>query len=124
MISVSQATEIVLSHAEKGSIKTLPMHEALGFVLAEDIFAKDPLPPFPASIKDGYAIVSQDGAGIRKVGGDATAGCGPEDYKVTSGMCIRINTGAPVPPGADAVIQVNAQYIVSSLMDFEVLNMC
>lgn len=117
MISVSQATEIVLSHAEKGSIKTLPMHEALGFVLAEDIFAKDPLPPFPASIKDGYAIVSEDGAGNRKVGGDATAGCGPEDYKVTSGMCIRINTGAPVPPGADAVIQVEDTELVKESED-------
>lgn len=92
------------------------MLEALGFVLAEDIFAKDPLPPFPASIKDGYAVLSQDGAGARKVGGDATAGCGPEDHTVTSGMCIRINTGAPVPPGADAVVQVNAQYFTICCM--------
>ena len=33
--------------------------DALGRVLAEDINAKDPLPPFPASIKDGYAVIGQ-----------------------------------------------------------------
>lgn len=33
------------------------MTDALGFYLAEDVFAADPLPPFPASIKDGYAVV-------------------------------------------------------------------
>ncbi len=31
--------------------------EALGGILAEDVFARDPLPPFPASIKDGYAVL-------------------------------------------------------------------
>lgn len=33
--------------------------DALGFYLAEDVYAKDPLPPFPASIKDGYAVVGK-----------------------------------------------------------------
>ena len=38
---------------------SVPVADALGLVLAEDIFAKDPLPPFPASIKDGYAVVGK-----------------------------------------------------------------
>lgn len=33
--------------------------DALGYVLAEDVYAKDPLPPFPASIKDGYAVLGR-----------------------------------------------------------------
>ena len=48
--------------------------DALGRVLAEDIHAKDPLPPFPASIKDGYAVIASDGDGHRIVLGDSTAG--------------------------------------------------
>jgi hypothetical protein len=48
--------------------------EALGRVLAEDVLAKDPLPPFPASIKDGYAVLASDGAGKRKVLGTSIAG--------------------------------------------------
>ncbi|KAG7165820.1 Gephyrin-like [Homarus americanus] len=96
MISVSEALSTVLSHAEQCANKTLPMQESLGFVLAQNIIAKDPLPPFPASIKDGYAVLASDGAGLRTVGGDSTAGCSPEKTRVSSGMCIRVNTGAPV----------------------------
>ncbi|XP_050734795.1 gephyrin-like isoform X2 [Eriocheir sinensis] len=106
MIQVSQAVEIVLSHAELCITETIHTKNALGFVLAENIHAKDPLPPFPASIKDGYAVLASDGAGLRAVKGDSTAGCSPGKLEVTSGTCVRVNTGAPVPSGADAVVQV------------------
>lgn len=106
LITVEEATEIIMKNAWQCGAKRVGMAESLGYVLAEDIRAKDPLPPFPASIKDGYAIVASDGAGLRRVKGSSTAGCKPEEYVVNSGECIRINTGAPVPPGADAVIQV------------------
>jgi hypothetical protein len=59
-----------------------------------------------ASIKDGYAVISGDKAGLRKVIGASNAGNKPEDQKLQPGTCVRINTGAPVPPGADAVVQV------------------
>ena len=59
-----------------------------------------------ASIKDGYAVISSDKAGLRKVIGASNAGNKPEDHKLQPGSCVRINTGAPVPPGADAVVQV------------------
>lgn len=111
MIPVSEATEIVLSYAEVCATKTVTMQDALGYVLAQDIFAKDPHPPFPASIKDGYAVLASDGVGLRTVVGDSTAGCSPEMLHVRSGMCIRVNTGAPVPPGADAVVQVRDNFL-------------
>ena len=48
--------------------------EASGFVLSSDVHAPEPLPPFRASIKDGYAVLAADGAGARKVLGDSIAG--------------------------------------------------
>ena len=45
------------------------------------MYAKDPLPPFPASIKDGYAVIAADGDGVRKVLGDSVAGAQVSDFK-------------------------------------------
>lgn len=51
MIPVEEALDMVLSVAQRLPPVTLPIHEALGKILAEDITAPDPLPPYPASIK-------------------------------------------------------------------------
>lgn len=51
IVSVQQATNIILSIAKRLSPVTLPLHDALGAILAEEIVAPEPLPPFPASIK-------------------------------------------------------------------------
>jgi gephyrin len=59
--------------------------DALGRVLAEDVFAKDPLPPFPASIKDGYAVLASDGAGKRQVQGTSVAGVNVREVRI---VCI------------------------------------
>ena len=77
-----------------------------------ELTASYPLPPFPASIKDGYAVHSADGAGIRKVITAVTAGDQRTSIDVPRGHCVRINTGAPVPPSCDAVIQVEDTKIV------------
>ena len=53
MISVEEAQNIVLGHCSTLGIIKMKFSEAHGFILAEDVFATDPLPPFPASIKDG-----------------------------------------------------------------------
>jgi gephyrin len=63
-----------LDHAEALDTEMVGFTEALGRVLAEDVFARDPLPPFPASIKDGYAVLASDGAGKRQVLGTSVAG--------------------------------------------------
>merc|ERR1711892_1186263 len=91
--------------------------DSLGRVLCQDVVAKDPLLPFPASIKDGYAVIAKDGAGIRKVIGDASAGCDPGMGKLTNLEVIRINTGAPVPPGTDAVVMVEETKLVKKTDD-------
>jgi len=91
--------------------------ETLGRVLCQDVVAKDPLPPFPASIKDGYAVIANDGAGIRKVRGEASAGCDPAMDLLSKNEVFRINTGAPVPPGADAVVMVEETKLIKKTED-------
>ncbi|XP_013398832.1 gephyrin isoform X2 [Lingula anatina] len=105
LITVEEAVDMVLSEAPVLGVEKVFYKDALGRILAEDVYAKDPLPPFPASIKDGYAVVAADGAGDRIVLGDSTAGSVPKG-EVIPGYCIRISTGAPIPKGADAVVQV------------------
>ncbi|KAK3092834.1 hypothetical protein FSP39_007734 [Pinctada imbricata] len=105
LISVEEALNIVLQDANILGTEMVHFKKSIGRILAEDVFAKDPLPPFPASIKDGYAVLASDGDGMRLVAGDSTAGDVPKN-KVMPGYCVRINTGAPLPSGADAVIQV------------------
>lgn len=93
---------------------------ALGFVIAEDVDAKDPLPPFPASIKDGYAVKVgpqlKEGS-LLNVTGDSTAGESPEKCQVDTNFSVRISTGAPVPSGADAVIQIEDTELVEKTED-------
>nr|CAD7440819.1 unnamed protein product [Timema bartmani] len=105
LLDVDTAQRIVLEHAELIGTETVKFKDALGRVLAENVLAKDPLPPFPASIKDGYAVIASDGAGPRTVLGDSTAGPS-EPAPLKQGQCVRINTGAPLPAGADCVVQV------------------
>nr|KAG5691636.1 hypothetical protein BaRGS_023807 [Batillaria attramentaria] len=74
MVTVDQAVSTVLEETPILSIVTVHLADALGYYLAEDVHASDPLPPFPASIKDGYAVVVADGRGVRKVMGESSAG--------------------------------------------------
>ncbi|XP_042181206.1 gephyrin a isoform X3 [Oncorhynchus tshawytscha] len=79
--------------------------DGMGRVLAQDVYAKDNLPPFPASVKDGYAVRAADGPGDRFIIGESQAGQQPT-HTVMPGQVMRVTTGAPVPCGADAVVQV------------------
>ena len=107
MILVSKALSIVLSSVQPTKKRHLVnLHTGLlGKVLMEDVRAKDPYPPFAASIKDGYAVIAADGAGVRRVVEPITAGHMPQQ-SINRGFCSRINTGAPIPLGSDAVVPV------------------
>ena len=74
LIDVATAQKTVLQYAGVLGTEVVDFSVTLGRVLAEDVFAKDPLPPFPASIKDGYAVLASDGAGKRRVQGTCIAG--------------------------------------------------
>ncbi|MCC8247849.1 molybdopterin molybdotransferase MoeA [Saccharothrix luteola] len=85
-----------------------PVADCLGLVLAEDLVATVPLPPFDNSAMDGYAVRSADVASVPvelPVADDIPAGR-PASAPLAAGTAHRIMTGAPVPAGADAVVQV------------------
>ncbi len=105
MISVAAAQEIVLAQAQRLKPVRVRVADALGLVLAEAVQAQEPLPPFAAAVKDGYAVVAADGPGVYPVAGEVTAGH-MTAMRVRSGTVAYITTGAPLPPGADAVVMV------------------
>ncbi len=111
MLSVEEALERVLAFFHTLEAERVPILETLGRVLAEDAYADVDIPPLANSAMDGYAVLAQDtkGAGPTsprrlRVIGDLAAGYVTET-SVTPSTAIRIMTGAPVPPGADAVVR-------------------
>ncbi len=111
MISVEEALERILNEIQPLPIETIPLARTSGQVLAEDIIAGDDIPPFANSAMDGFALRSRDsqsqtGLPVRlRVTGNIAAGH-MSDSVVENGTAMRIMTGAPVPAGADAVIQI------------------
>jgi len=101
--------QAALIHA--GASELIDLLVAAGRVLAEPILADRNLPPFPRSTRDGYAVRSDDVAGIPTtldVIGEIKAGESVENIpkQVRAGQTASIMTGAPVPDGADAVVMV------------------
>ena len=111
MISVEEALARILTEITPLSVKLVPLPAASGLVLAQDIVAQEDIPPFANSAMDGFALLSQDsqpqhGQPPRlRITGEVAAGY-VADHAVEEGTTMRIMTGAPVPPGADSVIQV------------------
>jgi molybdenum cofactor synthesis domain-containing protein len=105
MIAIEEALAIIAREVPVLAAITLPFGEALGYVLAEDIFADEPMPPFPAASVDGYAVVAADGPGWRHIAGDQMAGY-MAGVKIEPGTAARVTTGAPIPPGADAMVMI------------------
>jgi molybdopterin molybdotransferase len=111
MISVEEALERILAEIAPLNVTKVPLPDSLGLILAEDVIAQENIPPFANSAMDGFALLSQDtqprnGQPPRlRVTGEVAAGY-VADHAVEPGTTMRIMTGAPVPPGADAVIQV------------------
>ena len=107
----AEAREIIAEHLPLLQIEHVPLTEAIGRILADDITAPEDHPPFPASTMDGYAVFSQDHSPWREIIGTQNAG-DTIDAEVTEGYAIRIMTGAPLPSGADAVVPVEATELV------------
>lgn len=116
LISVAEAQALVVDMCPDAGTELVPFQEACGRILAEDVYATDPLPPFPASIKDGYAVIASDGDGVRKVVEAIPAGSNPTQ-QVRPGHCARISTGAPVPEPCDAVVQVEDTELIRASED-------
>ena len=99
-----EAAALLLREVRSPAAERVKLAQALGRILAEDVAARLPVPPFDKSPFDGYACRASDVPGRLRVIGVAAAGCRalPE---IRAGEALRIFTGAPIPPGADAVVK-------------------
>jgi molybdopterin molybdotransferase len=111
-LTVQQALTAVLAGVAVLPAEQVPLLDALGRVLAQDVVARESLPPFANSSMDGYALLAADLANASpdtpatlRVIGDVAAGA-VLDVAVERGTAVRIMTGAPLPLGADAVVPV------------------
>lgn len=85
----------------------IPIENAAGRVLAEDIFARHNLPPFDNSAMDGYAVICEDAG--EKVRSEHTVLAGDrEQIRISKGFAARIMTGARIPEGTECVVPVEA----------------
>ncbi len=108
MVPLAEALAIVLRESTLLPTEEVSLEEALGRVLREDIRADADQPPFDRAAMDGYAVRAEDAAKapVRlRVAGEVKAGQWPQ-HAVGPGEAVRVMTGAPVPPGATAVQQV------------------
>ncbi len=105
MVSIADATAMIMAHAQPLGGEEIDALTALGRVLATDIAAPEDIPDVPKAAMDGYALRAGDGLAPRRVVGELTAG-GDTTVALGPGEATRIMTGAPMPPGADAMIPV------------------
>ncbi|XP_012215540.1 gephyrin [Linepithema humile] len=120
MVSVEEAVdEIVRSAREenKTEVEVIDANNAYGRMLYDEVYSNCHLPPFRASIKDGYAVLASDGKGKRKVLCGVKAGASDIPVVLVPGTCVRVNTGAPIPDEATAVVQVEDTKLVSKTSD-------
>lgn len=111
LVSREEALNLLLSSIKPvDQTELVPIEKAAGRVLARDLVAYMDIPPFDRAAMDGYAVRAEDTYGaselnpkvLKRVGvlraGEST------ERRLERGECIRIATGCPIPPGADAVV--------------------
>jgi molybdopterin molybdotransferase len=110
--TVEETQEAIRRRVRRLPVEQVPLLEAPGRVLAASVTADIDVPPFDNTAVDGYAVRAADTAGagpetpvaLRTLA-DVPAGVTGQEA-VTAGTAARIMTGAPVPPGADAIVMV------------------
>ena len=111
MLTVEEALEKILDEIKTLDEESVPILDSLGQVLAEDIISDINVPPLDNSAMDGYAVIAADTKGAStaspkflKVIDTIMAGS-ISRQEIISGTAARIMTGAPIPKGADSVVQ-------------------
>lgn len=108
LTELADAWAVLSENAEPLPVESVSLDRAEGRVLARDVCCKSDVPPFDKSMMDGFAVRSADcaapGATLKLIG---TAAAGHADMAaLRQGQTARINTGAPLPAGADAVARI------------------
>ena len=121
LLSVAQALQGVLGRARSLPGRDVDLAGALGLILDEPIHADIDLPPFTKALMDGYAVRSSDLGATDEVRllvvAEILAGQTSERM-IGPGEAARIMTGAPLPPGADAVVAVERSTVDSADPDW------
>lgn len=110
MIDVDEALARILAAFHQLPMVRVPLAEAVGYVLSVDVIASASVPAFANAAMDGFAIRAVDSIDAAKTPATlmviAEVAAGTEStVPVAAGAAVRIMTGAPLPPGADAVIR-------------------
>jgi len=105
MISIEKAYEIVMQNAYQLETEKVSFTDSLGRILAEDVHSDIEMPPFDKSAMDGYACRKDDLKNLLEIIEVIPAGKTPEK-RIGKNQCANIMTGAPIPEGADMVVQV------------------
>jgi molybdopterin molybdotransferase len=105
MLSIDEARAAVLAEVRPLASQEVAIADALGRVLAQDVTAAADVPGFANSAMDGFAVRSGPAGRRLRIAGESRAGA-PATATLNDGEAIRISTGAMLPEGADAVLQI------------------
>jgi molybdopterin molybdotransferase len=115
LVDAEVAAALVLEHTPVLPLERVPLGDAVGRVLAQDLRAPAELPAFAASAVDGFAVRAADaGKALREVG-ESAAGR-PFEGRVEPGTAARILTGGVVPDGADTVVMFEDAHVVGQMV--------
>src|SRR5438105_846286 len=105
LIDADVAAALVFERTPVLGVERVHLADCVGRVLAEDLIAGAPLPAFPSSAVDGYAVRAADAGRTLRVVGESAAGR-PFEGAIPDGAAARILSGGAVPDGADCVVMV------------------
>ena len=103
MIHVQRAHDLIAERINPLEPVSVPLSDATGLVLAEDVFSNYDIPAYSQSSMDGYAFAFEEGKLTYVLDGEMAAGSN-QQFQLKPGAAIRIFTGAAVPQGADTVL--------------------
>mgnify|MGYP000161425005 CR=1 FL=1 len=112
VVDVATFRSLLRSFPALSRTEHIPLNESCGRILAEDMVASEPIPPFTRSCMDGYAVAAKDTFGASEsipayleLAGQVDIQSMPE-FAITSGQCAVVVTGSCIPEGADSVVMM------------------
>jgi molybdopterin molybdotransferase len=115
MIHVQRAHDLIAESINPLEPVSIPLSDAIGLVLAEDVFSPYDIPAYPQSSMDGYAFAFEEGKLTYVLDGEMAAGSN-HPFQLEPGFAVRIFTGAAVPSGADTVLMQEKSAIQDGLL--------
>ncbi|WP_296149554.1 gephyrin-like molybdotransferase Glp [uncultured Flavobacterium sp.] len=115
MISVNEAKTIIQSQTKSLAPIRLPLLEAFGYTLAEDIFAIIDIPFYPQSSMDGYAFAFKNKDNPLEIIGEMPAGTS-KHITIKANQATRIFTGGPLPINADTVVMQEKANVTDNIL--------